>query len=134
MTAAGGAAEDGPEAPLATTHGLAAEVLYEGAQCDVDMGNAAEAPGGGSRPGRRAPQHTFFPLKGCVRRVLYMPALHESTTIVTGPAAPAKGFKRSKSAWRDDEETVDEKTFGGVGVGGSWAGHECEGDLSAADK
>ena len=47
------------------------------------------------------------PLKGCVRRVLYMPALHESTASVTGPAAPTKGFKRSKSASRDDEETVD---------------------------
>jgi len=43
MTAAGGAAEDGPGAPLAVTHGLAAEVLYEGAECDMDMGNAAEA-------------------------------------------------------------------------------------------
>ena len=44
MTAAGGAAEDGPGAPLATTHEPAAEVHYEGAQCDVDMGKAAEAP------------------------------------------------------------------------------------------
>jgi len=41
MTAAGGAAEDGPGAPLATTHGPAVEVLNEGAECDVDMGNAA---------------------------------------------------------------------------------------------
>ena len=41
--ATGGVAEDGPGAPLATTHGPAAEVLHEGAQCDVDMGNAAEA-------------------------------------------------------------------------------------------
>ena len=44
MTAAGGAAEDGPGAPLATTHGPAVEVLNEGAECDVDRGNAAEAP------------------------------------------------------------------------------------------
>ena len=44
MTAAGGAAVDEPGAPLATTHGPAAEVLYEGAECDVDMGNAAGAP------------------------------------------------------------------------------------------
>jgi len=43
MTAAVGAAEDGPGAPLATTHGPAAEVHYEGAQCDVDIGNAAKA-------------------------------------------------------------------------------------------
>jgi len=43
MTAAGGAAEDGPGAPPATTHGPAVEVLYERAECDVDMGNAAEA-------------------------------------------------------------------------------------------
>ena len=44
ITAAGEAAEDGPGAPLATTHGPAAEVLNEGAECDVGMGNAAEAP------------------------------------------------------------------------------------------
>ena len=44
MTAAGGAAEDGPGAPLATAHRPAAEVQNEGAQCNVDMGNAAEAP------------------------------------------------------------------------------------------
>ena len=76
---------------------------------------------GGSRPGRRAPQHPFFaPLKSCARRVLHMPALHESTATVTGPAAPTKGFERSKSAWRGDEETADEETLGGVGVGGSW--------------
>jgi len=43
MTAASRASEDGPEAPPATTHGPAAEMLYEGAECDVDMGNAAEA-------------------------------------------------------------------------------------------
>ena len=43
MTAAGGVAEDGPGAPLAITHGPAAEVLYEGTEYDVDMGNAAEA-------------------------------------------------------------------------------------------
>jgi len=44
MTAAGRAAEDGPGAQLATTHRPAAELHYEGAQCDVDTGNAAEAP------------------------------------------------------------------------------------------
>jgi len=43
MTAAGGAAEDRPGAPLATAHGPAAEVLCEGAECDVDIGKAAEA-------------------------------------------------------------------------------------------
>jgi len=42
-TAAGGAVKDGPGAPLATTHGPAAEVLFEGKGCDVDVGNAAEA-------------------------------------------------------------------------------------------
>ena len=40
---AGGAAEDEPGAPPAALHGPAAEVLYEGAEFDVDMGNAAEA-------------------------------------------------------------------------------------------
>jgi len=56
---------------------------------------------GGSRPGRRAPQHTFFcPLKGYVCRVLYMLALHVSTATATWPAAPTKGFERSKSARR----------------------------------
>ena len=58
-------------------------------------------------------QHAFLCLlKGCVRRVLYVPALHVSTATATGPAAPTKGFKRSKSAWRDDEETVDKEAFG----------------------
>jgi len=58
MTAAGGAAEDGPGAPLATTHGPSAEVLYEGEECDVDIGNAAEpleataAAAAGVRPPR----------------------------------------------------------------------------------
>jgi len=37
-TAAGAAASPG-----ATTHGPSVEVLCEGAQCNVDMGNAAEA-------------------------------------------------------------------------------------------
>jgi len=36
--------EDGPGAPLATTHGPSAEVFCEGAECDIDIGNAAEAP------------------------------------------------------------------------------------------
>ena len=83
---------------------------------------------GGSRPGRHASQPTFFflcLLKGCVRRVLYMPALYKSTATVTRPATPTKGFKRSKSASRDDEETADEETadeetLEGGGVGGSW--------------
>jgi len=34
----------GNGAPPATTHGPAAKVLNEGAECDVDMGDAAEAP------------------------------------------------------------------------------------------
>jgi len=54
----------------------------------------------------RAAANFFLPLKGCVRRVLYMLALHVSTATATGPAAPTKGFERSKSAWRDDKETV----------------------------
>ena len=41
--AAGGAAEDGPRALPATTHGPAAELLYEGEECDVDMGAALAA-------------------------------------------------------------------------------------------
>ena len=45
--------------PLAITHGPAAGFLYEGAECDVDMGNAAEAPeaaaaAAGARPPRPA--------------------------------------------------------------------------------
>jgi len=55
VMAAGGSAKDCPGAPLATTHGPAAEVLYEGAECDLDMGNAAEAcdgDGGGRSGGR----------------------------------------------------------------------------------
>ena len=77
--------------------------------------------GGGVASGSScAAAYLFCPLKGFVRRVLYMLALHESTATVTGPAAPTKGFKSLKSAWRDDEETVDEETLGGVGVEGSW--------------
>ena len=38
-----GGGRSGGDGPLATTHGSAAEVLYEGAKFDVDMGNAAEA-------------------------------------------------------------------------------------------
>ena len=65
MTAAGGAAEDGPGAPPAITHRQAAEVLYEGVECDVDMGNAAEAPvAGGLIENRKlAPQMTRRPNK-----------------------------------------------------------------------
>ena len=37
VMAADGSAEDCPGAPRATTHGPAAEVLYEGAECDVTM-------------------------------------------------------------------------------------------------
>jgi len=43
--------------------------------------------GGGSRPGRRAPQHTF----------LFCPLNNDEETV--------------------DEETVDEETLGGVGMG-----------------
>jgi len=56
ITAAGEAAEDGPGAPLATTHGPAAEVLNEGAECDVGMGNAAEAPVAAAATGVRPPR------------------------------------------------------------------------------
>ena len=44
----------------------------------------------------RAAANFFLPLKGCVRRVLYMLALHVSTATASGPAAPTKGFERSK--------------------------------------
>jgi len=44
---------------------------------------------GGEGSRRPAPQHTFFSLKGCVRRVSYVLALHVSTATVTGPAAPS---------------------------------------------
>ena len=54
----------------------------------------------------RAAAFLFCPLKGCVCRVLYVPSLHVSTASATGPAAPTEGFERSKSAWRDDKETV----------------------------
>ena len=56
VAAAGGAAEDRPGAPPATTHGPAAEVLYEGAECDVDMGIAAEASAATAAAGVRPPR------------------------------------------------------------------------------
>ena len=55
-------------------------------------------------------------LRNALRRVLYVRALHVSTATASGPAAPTKGFERSKSAWHDDEEAVDEETLGGVGA------------------
>ena len=56
--AAGGAAEYGPGAPPATTHGSVAEVFYDGAECDVDTGNAAEAsaPTAATAAGVRPPR------------------------------------------------------------------------------
>jgi len=47
----------------------------------------------------RAAAYLFFQ-KGCVRRVLYVLALHVSSATATGPAAPTKGFECSKSARR----------------------------------
>ena len=85
--------------------------------CPSFMSPKGRRVGGLASGSPRAAASLPPPLKGCVRRVLYMPALHESTATVTGPAAPTKGFERSKSAWRGDEETVDEETLGGVGVG-----------------
>ena len=54
----------------------------------------------------RAAAYLFCPLNGCVRRVHYAPALYVPTATATGPAAPTEGFERSKSVWRDDEETI----------------------------
>ena len=64
----------------------------------------------------RAVAYIFFsPLKGIFRLVLYVPALHVSTATVTGPAAPTRASNVQRA--RDDEETVDEETLGGVGMG-----------------
>ena len=67
----------------------------------------------------RTAAYLFCPLIGCVRRVLYVLALHVSTATATGPAAPTKDFELSKSAWRDDEETVR------VGFGGCARDQPC---------
>ena len=53
LSTAAGAAEQ-PLAP--PTHGPAAEALYEGAECDVDMGNAVEAPMPAAEAGVRPPR------------------------------------------------------------------------------
>ena len=45
-----------------------------------------QASGGGLASG--SPRAAFCPLKGCVRCVLYMLALHVSTATATGPVAP----------------------------------------------
>ena len=68
--------------------------------CSSFLCHLRAGAGGGSRPGRRAPQNTSFfcPPKGCVCRVLYVLALQVSTVTATGPAAPTKGFGRLKSA------------------------------------
>jgi len=55
---------------------------------------------GGLASGSPCAAAHLFSLKGCVRRVLYALALHVSSASATGPAAPTKGFKRSKSARR----------------------------------
>jgi len=96
--------------------------------CSIFMCHLRTGVAGGLASGSpRAAAYLFCPLKGCVRRVLYVLALHVSTATATGPAAPTKGFVRSKSAWRDDEETVDEVTFWGRGGGGQLgACHGCE--------
>jgi len=60
--------------PLAITHGPAAGFLYEGAECDVGMGNAAEAPeataaaAAGVRPPRPANWGTMT--KGLIKTTL----------------------------------------------------------------
>jgi len=56
ITATGGAAEDGPGAPLVITHGPVAEVLYDGAEFDVDVGNAAWALGAAEAARARPPR------------------------------------------------------------------------------
>ena len=77
-----------------------------GMPCDAEEGIEVEmlplilslAPCGGAGCCPRPPVRFF--LKGCVRRVLYVLALHVSTATATGPATPTKGFERSKSARR----------------------------------
>ena len=48
---------------------------------------------------------------------------HQRTAAATSPGHP---WICSKSAWRDDKETIDEETLGGVGVGQLGAGQGCE--------
>ena len=66
--------------------------------CPSLMCHQRAGVGGLASGSPHAEAYLFLPLKGCVRRVLYMPALHESTATVTRPAAPTEGFKCSKSA------------------------------------
>ena len=60
--------------------------------------------GGGGEEGARRSTPFFCPLKGCVRRVLYVLALHVPTATVTGPAAPTRASNVQRA--RDDEEAV----------------------------
>ena len=69
--------------------------MLKGAPPPAPAPRVAVATRGTAR--RRIP---FCPLKGRVRRFLYVPALHMSTATATGPAAPTVGFERSKSARR----------------------------------
>ena len=67
--------------------------------CSSFMSPKGRRVGGLASGSPRAAAH-HFPLKSCVRRVLYLPALHVPSATATGPAAPTKGFERSKSAQR----------------------------------
>ena len=73
---------------------------------------------GGWRPGRRAPQNNFFCLlNGCVRRVLYMLTLHESTATVAEPAAPTKGSGVQRAPGATMKKPLMKKPWGTWGLG-----------------
>jgi len=84
----------------------------EGQVCATSCGTSSTAPCAASFTCSSFMCH----LRAGVGGTLFCP-LHVSTVstaTATGPAAPTMGFGRSKSAWRDDKETVDEGTLGGA--------------------
>jgi len=69
---------------FATSCGTSLTSCAASFSCPSFMCHQRAGVGGGSRPGHRAPQHTFLP-KGCVRRALNALNLHVSTATATGP-------------------------------------------------
>jgi len=71
--------------------------------------------GGGSRPDRHAPQHDYLPLKS------FSFAASFTCRLALPLGLPHQQRASNVQRARGDEETADEKPFGGAGdTGGAW--------------
>ena len=113
----GGRAPPGTRSPSPAPRPVARPQQHPAPRRSRDVSPKGRRGAGGARVRVAARRSTLFfcPLKGCVRRVLYVLALHVSTATVTGPAAPTRASNVQRA--RNDKETVDEETMGGVGMG-----------------